>query len=147
MYNLYFILDSENKPVHEPDLMKWTNWIMDEANTLLKSSTFEVSGEQVSVKTIFTGLNNSSSEDCMYGFMTTVSGGMHHGDKTRYSLYQNALDGHDSMVDYALNVDEPSYFSSAMISTHNIGMEERSAINEAKFEAGYKSWDERKERL
>jgi len=140
----YFVLDKDNNPVREDDFLKWSNFILNEENTLIKKSTFDVGGEFVTVTTTFTG-QSKDSKSFIDGFVTRIDGGLHHGIKLLTSNYPQALNDHEFFVRYAHNVVEPSYVAEA--STFNMRMEERAAINEAKFEVGYKTWDDRKDRL
>jgi len=93
-----YILDIDGNPLHEPDLMLWATW-MEFAD---RRVAFDNLAEGVDVSTVFLGLDhNWGHHDLPILFETMVFGGEMDGECERYSVRQEALDGHAVIVQLA----------------------------------------------
>ena len=90
-----YILDENDNPVLEPNLMKWAVWF-EEADTSLKKDRVS---DDISVSTVFLGLDHSFGQDPPLLFKTVVFGGGADQEQVRYSTWDEAAAGHKEMVE------------------------------------------------
>lgn len=91
-----YILDG-HKPVIEKDLMKWAAWLEDADRSVGKT---EIS-KDVSVSTVFLGLDHQFGEGPPLIFETMVFGGPLDQYEERYSTWEEAEAGHKRWVEKA----------------------------------------------
>ena len=93
-----YILDGKT-PVPEPDLSTWARWFED-ADRIVAHTV----RENVSVSTVFLGLDHSFHEGPPILFETMVfRSGQSGDDMARYSTWEEAEKGHAEMVKLALS--------------------------------------------
>lgn len=80
------------KPVHEPDLIKWGEWMSKRLNQVALD---EINGCRVS--TVFLGLDHSFGGKEPVLWETMILGGEHDMEQQRYTSVQDALAGHREM--------------------------------------------------
>jgi hypothetical protein len=109
-----YILDKNNNPVPEPDLLKWGKWLQTTKRSVART---EIPGDDdkpdVSVSTVFLGLDHSfasyqPSEGVWETFNeggykpvlweTMIFGGSHDQYQERYTSYADAVAGHEKAV-------------------------------------------------
>lgn len=88
-----YILDADGKPVLCEDLMTWSKWFETADRNIAKTEIGDVS-----ISTVFLGLNHSFNDGPPIVFETMVFGGEHDGEMQRYVTKEQALAGHDKMV-------------------------------------------------
>ena len=94
-----YILDKNNKPILEPDLVKWGKWFENHENRIVKQE--DVNGCHVS--TVFLGLDHSWDESGPpILWETMIFGGKHDEYQQRYNTYNGALLGHKYAVQLAM---------------------------------------------
>ena len=93
-----YILDSNQDPVAEPDLIVWAKWI-ERANKERIVQKTEIGNSVVS--TVFLGLDHSFGDDSGIPILyeTMVFGGALADEEQRYSTKEQALEGHWQMCD------------------------------------------------
>ena len=88
-----YILDEHGSPVPEPDLMKWAQWF----ETANRHLARDVIGD-VTVSTVFLGINHRFGEGEPLLFETMVFGGPFDQEQRRYSRRIDAFAGHADLV-------------------------------------------------
>lgn len=81
----------DKKPVPEPDLMKWAEWM--EESPLKKSVGLDEFGN-IKVSTIFLGLDHNFGRGRPLLYETMIFGGIHDMYQTRYHTWEQAEVGH-----------------------------------------------------
>lgn len=93
----YWILKGKT-PV-PADFMEWAAWFEDVSNRRVASSVLAVNDEDVTVSTIFLGLDHSfGSGDKPLLFETLVMGGALDQEMTRTATWDKAIATHEKMV-------------------------------------------------
>ncbi len=94
----YYILDENDKPVLEKDLIAWAKWF--EENIKRKRVVLtELNGpEDIKVSTVFVGLNHNFGRGEPLLYKTIVFGGELDNEMDRYATKEQALKGHKRMV-------------------------------------------------
>lgn len=90
----YYILDEQNRPVQEPDLLKWGQWFQDNRRHTACDMV-----NDVRVSTIFLGLDHSFMNDTPILWETMIFGGEFDQYQERYYCHEDALSGHQRSVD------------------------------------------------
>lgn len=94
-----YILDENNNPIVEPDVLKWGKWF-EKAERHIGLDTI---GE-VKVSTVFLGLDyNWGLNGSPVLWETMIFGGKHDEYQERYSSYSKALKGHQDAVELVKN--------------------------------------------
>ncbi len=91
-----YVLDANDQPTPEPDLLTWAAWMgIDNHQTLVREQV-----GRVRVSTIFLGLDHNWLSDDGHPllFETFVHGGKLDGECERYSTKEQAIAGHARMV-------------------------------------------------
>lgn len=91
-----YILDDNEQPVEEPDLLKWADWF-ETANRCLAETTID----GVRVSTVFLGIDHNFARDpdpVPVLWETMIFGGRHDGWQDRYSSADAARVGHERGV-------------------------------------------------
>ncbi len=89
-----YILDANNQPIEEPDLIKWSRWF-EEADRQLENTIIG----NIRISTIFLGIDhNFSSEGPPVLWETMIFGGPNNGYQNRYSYIEDARAGHKLAV-------------------------------------------------
>lgn len=94
----HYVLDEDNNPVRERDLVRWALRFSGADNTIKYSTVLFITGGAANLSTIFLGLDfsmNDTGPPILYE--TMVFGGELDQQGQRYSTLQEALDGHDEM--------------------------------------------------
>ena len=91
---LYYTLDEHNRPVQEPDLLKWAVWYETHKRHLGNDRV-----DDVRVSTIFLGLDHSFVEDSPVLWKTMVFGGEFDQMQERYYCYEDAVNGHERWLE------------------------------------------------
>ena len=86
----HYILDGE-KAV-EVDLSEWTKWFAKAKRVVAKDKI-----KQITISTVFLGLNHNYGEGKPLIFETMVFGGSLDQEQERYSTWDEAIRGHDIM--------------------------------------------------
>ena len=86
----------EGHEVKEVNLMTWAKWFETGDRHIAK----DIVGD-ITVSTIFLGIDHSFGEGTPLLFETRVFGGEHDGDMDRYSTREQAEDGHIKMLNKA----------------------------------------------
>ena len=97
MNNKHYIL-KDIKPI-EVDLFTWGKWVEESKERIIKQETLE-NGKRIS--TVFLGLDHSFNSDKILLFETMVfpdEKTFSELDMNRYSTYEEAIKGHQEMVD------------------------------------------------
>lgn len=101
MSDKYILVGRE--AVAEPDLLKWAQWF-EASDRVVRKSTANVlfNGDpvgQVTVSTIFLGLDHSFGGDTPILFETVIFGGPLEGECERCSTYEAAEQMHEKMCE------------------------------------------------
>jgi hypothetical protein len=94
-----YILDGKT-PVPEPNLLKWAQWFANADADRLVAHTMQ---EDVSVSTVFLGLDHNHFGPRPLLFETMVFYARKSGETDRYSTWEEAEKGHAEMVKRALS--------------------------------------------
>lgn len=89
-----FILNDKKEIVACEDLIVWARWMQTADRQVAKT----VIGDDVVVSTVFLGLDHNFYGGPPLVFETMVFRGKTDGEMDRYSTYEEALAGHDIMV-------------------------------------------------
>lgn len=89
-----YILNGK-KPVLEPNIMKWGKWFQDTPNRTVKKSNVG----NVKVSTVFLGVDHGYDGKEPVLFETMVFGGSMDEEMLRYKTWEDALYGHNQMVE------------------------------------------------
>lgn len=84
-----YILDENNNPIPEPDLMKWGKWLQ-----TAKRHVADDEANDVRVSTVFLGLDHSFGQGPPILYETMIFGGEHDGYQDRYATRAEAIEGH-----------------------------------------------------
>lgn len=95
-WNTYYILDGHTVVPCDHDT--WLHWISDEDNFQKKRVALTQLGD-LKVSTVFLGLDHNFSNAKIAIFETMVFGGPGDEDMERYSTWDEAVEGHQRMVD------------------------------------------------
>ena len=100
---MYYILDSDNNPVPEPDAIKFGRWFRQCDRTVLRTVIGRSDGSNqditATVSTVFLGLNrNFAQKGPPVLWETMVFGGPLNKEIERYTSYAAAVIGHEAMV-------------------------------------------------
>ena len=100
-----YILDSNQDPVAEDDLIVWAKW-MERANKERIVQKAELGNSIVS--TVFLGLDHSFGDDSGIPILyeTMVFGGALADEEQRYSTKEQALEGHRQMCNRVRKAEE-----------------------------------------
>lgn len=91
-----YILDAAGNPVPEPDLMKWARWFQ---NADRRVASTEIGEAWIS--TVFLGIDHSFGDGpppILYETIIFWPGHELDQDEARYSIRDEALAGHETMV-------------------------------------------------
>jgi len=91
-----YILDG-HKPVPCDDLMKWANWMGVADRHVAKTQV----SDDITVSTVFLGLNHNYGEGDLLLFETMVFGGSLDEGMERYTTWEQAEKGHKRWVEKA----------------------------------------------
>jgi hypothetical protein len=91
-----YILDAGGNPVHEPDMLKWARWFSEHTNERQVART-QLPGD-VTVSTVFLGLDHSFEPGVILLFETMIFNGPLDETQCRYSTREQALAGHEYYV-------------------------------------------------
>lgn len=90
-----YILDSVTKKViEEPRLLVWAQWF-ETADRIVEQTTIS---EDVTVSTVFLGMDHQFGDGPPLLFETLIFGGEHDGNMQRYSTWPQAKEGHARVV-------------------------------------------------
>lgn len=89
----YILVDQ--KPVEEPDFMKWAKWF-ETADRHVKKTELP---DGVKISTVFLGMDHGFMSDVPILFETMVFGGEHDQYQERYSTWDEAEAGHQRAID------------------------------------------------
>ena len=101
---MYYILDKNNKPKKVKNVLVWAKWF-EETDRRVKTDDFETMHlDPVRISTIFMGLDCDSIHDqgckaAPYLWETMVFGGIHDGLEVKYCSAEDALQGHNQIVE------------------------------------------------
>ena len=101
---LRYVLNEAGDPVPEPDLMTWAQFM--EQNDARRIARDEIG--DVSVSTVFLGLDHSFTNGPPLLYETMVFGGPHDGCMDRYSTRDEAMAGHVRFVRAIQAGEEPT---------------------------------------
>lgn len=103
----YYILDEDKEPVPEPDLTKWAEWF-ESSNRVVRRNTTSVTmkrGDQeknvgeITISTVFLGLDHSFTGNPPLLFETMVFGGPLDQQQERCSTWEGAEMMHEKMME------------------------------------------------
>lgn len=83
----------EHEAVQEPSLLKWGSWFETADRIVAKDKIGDVL-----VSTVFLGLDHSFGSGPPLIFETMVFGGEHNEDMDRYSTWDEAVRGHNNIL-------------------------------------------------
>lgn len=92
-----YILDANGTPVLEPDLFAWGKWMQ----TADRCIAFTQVTPEIRVSTVFLGLDHSWNGPPEI-YETMIFGGPHNEDQWRYSTREEAIAGHQSACELAV---------------------------------------------
>lgn len=96
----WYILTTDNQPV-KVDVLEAAQWMED--NPTRKQIGFDLledkDGNDVSVSTVFLGLDHSWSNKGLILWETMIFGGINDQYQERYNSYEDALEGHQRAID------------------------------------------------
>ena len=93
-----YILDKNHQPVKCDDLMKWANWFENADRKVAKTIIDIRLHNEISVSTVFLGLDHNFGEGTPILFETMIFGGKFDQEMDRYSTWDEAVKGHEKMV-------------------------------------------------
>ena len=88
-----YILDEHGSPVPEPDLHKWEKWLEKSDRHIARDEIGDVT-----VSTVFLGIDHSWGDGDPILFETMIFGGKHDQYQVRYSTRIEAIHGHADAV-------------------------------------------------
>jgi hypothetical protein len=88
-----YILDGHSA-IPEEDLMTWANWF-EKADRVVKKSKLS---SDVTISTVFLGLNHNFEEGEPLLFETLIFGGTRDGEMNRYSTWDEAVKDHERIL-------------------------------------------------
>ncbi len=88
-----YILE-EQTPIKETDLLKWAMWF-ETADRVVEQTAVN---NEITVSTIFLGLNHQFGDGPPLLFETLIIGGPNDGDMRRYPTWKEAEIGHGEMM-------------------------------------------------
>jgi hypothetical protein len=97
-----YILDKQGKPKLEPDILKWGRWFGSGSgkDRVLAQDRISMGGlPEVTVSTVFLGVDHDWGYDLPILWETMIFGGSHDQYQERYSSKEAALAGHKRAVD------------------------------------------------
>ena len=95
----FWTLDEQNWPVYTDDVLVWGKWFEEASKTRRRVVASENVGD-VFVSTVFLGLDqNFGGGDIPILFETMVFGGPLDQEMDRYATWDEALAGHQAMVE------------------------------------------------
>ncbi len=89
-----YILDG-HKAVECNDLLKWAKWFEAADRIVAKTNI----SDEVTISTVFLGLNHNYGEGEPILFETMIFGGKHDKEMEQYSTWEQAEEGHKKWVD------------------------------------------------
>jgi|688.fasta_scaffold525787_2 hypothetical protein len=96
----WYILTADNQPV-AVSVREASKWI--EENPTKKQIGFDIledeNGNEISVSTVFLGLDHSWDNKGLILWETMIFGGINDQYQERYSSYEDALEGHQRAID------------------------------------------------
>jgi hypothetical protein len=96
----WYILTADNQPV-AVSVREASKWI--EENPTKKQIGFDIledeNGNEISVSTVFLGLDHSWNNKGLILWETMIFGGINDQYQERYSSYEDALEGHQRAID------------------------------------------------
>jgi hypothetical protein len=92
----YYVLNERGEPVLERDFGAWTRWFERADRRLARS----VISTDVTVLTIFVGVDQNPRGGVLRLFETRVFGGILDGEQARYATSAEALDGHAKLAEW-----------------------------------------------
>ena len=90
-----YVLNAEGVPVKEHDLHKWGAWFESASNRVVAQT--DLPGD-VSVSTVFLGLDHNHGAGPSILWETMIFGGQHNGWQDRYTSKAAAILGHEHAV-------------------------------------------------
>lgn len=91
-----YILDDAGNPVAEPDMLKWARWFGEHTNDRQVART--KLPDDVTVSTVFLGLDHSFEPGKVLLFETMIFNGPLDETQCRYETREQALAGHEYYV-------------------------------------------------
>lgn len=98
-----YVLNDKGKPVPEPDLIKWAEWMEGAGNRRLVNDKLPGG---ITVSTVFLGLNHNFGNGSPILWETMIFGGPHDQYQDRYSSREEAIDGHANAVNMNHNTQD-----------------------------------------
>ena len=95
--NIRYILDEQDNPIMEPDLLKWAEWFETTKRSIAKDTINEVL-----VSTVFLGLNHNFGDGNPVLWETMIFGGEHDQYQERYTTKKEALEGHRKAIEMVM---------------------------------------------
>lgn len=99
MSSMWYILDENNKPIECDDIVKWSEWEMqNEHRRILRKTKFN--NEQIEVSTVFLGLDHNyyfGGRPILWETMVFASGLPIDNNMDRYQSHKSAIKGHYEM--------------------------------------------------
>ena len=94
-----YILDESGNPVLEPDILKWAKWFEStfDGEYVRRVAITDI-GEEVSIITSFLALDHQWGDGSPLLYETMVFGGKLNGEQDRYSTKEEAVSGHERIV-------------------------------------------------
>jgi hypothetical protein len=96
----WYILTADNQPV-AVSVREASKWI--EENPTKKQIGFDIledeNGNEISVSTVFLGLDHSWDNQGLILWETMIFGGINDQYQERYNSYEDALEGHQRAID------------------------------------------------
>jgi hypothetical protein len=96
----WYILTADNQPV-AVSVREASKWI--EENPTKKQIGFDIlqdeNGNEISVSTVFLGLDHSWDNQGLILWKTMIFGGINDEYEERYNSYEDALEGHQRAID------------------------------------------------
>lgn len=92
----HYILNENGEPVAEPDLKKWAQWFEKEYDGVRKIGYDEIG--EITISTVFLGLNHQHGDGSPILFETMIFGGEHDQYQNRYETKEQAVAGHNKAV-------------------------------------------------
>ena len=94
-----YILDEQGEPRVEPDLMIWSKWFAEDERRLVRKNSFYVGDDEVTVSTVFLGLDHGwACDKPPVLWETMVFGGEHDQDQWRHRSREDAVRVHEQLV-------------------------------------------------
>lgn len=102
MTKFLYILNADAEPEPCDDLLRWGQWFEQDERRVVRKNTFPVGDSEVTVSTVFLGLDHSWQGGPPVLWETMIFGGDHEDEQWRYTSRDEAIANHEQIVNELL---------------------------------------------